>query len=200
MGYRDIFFKDKKNKSNHGWFRCTSCGKGLRKKEATIDHILPQSMGGGHDVHNLQVMCKHCNSSKGNSMIDSFRHYVENSARRDPPSKRSISSLDKALNSGKRKDLNNWINDIDIESGCGTMAITSVAIKAGIKFLAKEIGKTAVSIAVQSAAQSAVSFVGSKIDNSINSKNNQKTSEPLKIEYVANENKHHKKKWFKRKK
>ncbi len=107
--YRKTFFSDDKNKSNHGWFHCSICGRGLRKKDTTIDHIVPQSYGGGHDVHNLQPACKHCNSSKGNSMKDSFWHYVGNSARREPPTKKELRSLDKALNGG-RKAVKKWIN------------------------------------------------------------------------------------------
>jgi hypothetical protein len=31
-----------------------------------IDHLVPQSKGGGHDLSNLVISCKFCNSAKGN--------------------------------------------------------------------------------------------------------------------------------------
>ena len=74
MGYRDNYFNA--NSSNHGWYRCVSCGKSFRKGDIDIDHILPQHHGGSDDLDNLQCMCKHCNRSKQ----DDTRHSVEDYA------------------------------------------------------------------------------------------------------------------------
>lgn len=41
---------------------CKWCGA---TDDLTIDHIWPQVLGGGHDLDNLQVLCRPCNSSKG---------------------------------------------------------------------------------------------------------------------------------------
>lgn len=84
MGYRDDYFMDSANKSNHGWYTCVRCGRKLRKGDADIDHILPQSCGGEDNVDNLQCMCRHCNRSKGNSMDDSIDDYLDNEIRRNP--------------------------------------------------------------------------------------------------------------------
>lgn len=65
-GYRDTYFAN--NESNHGWYTCVRCGKKLRKGDADIDHIIPQSRGGSDGINNLQCMCKHCNRSKGNTI------------------------------------------------------------------------------------------------------------------------------------
>lgn len=53
-----------------GWYTCTRCGKKLRWKDVDVDHIQPKSKGGSNDAYNLQVMCKHCNRSKGASTED----------------------------------------------------------------------------------------------------------------------------------
>lgn len=42
---------------------CLECGA---VDELTIDHIVPVTKGGGDDVDNLQILCKRCNSRKGN--------------------------------------------------------------------------------------------------------------------------------------
>lgn len=43
-------------------------GKRLRRDEATIDHILPQSRGGQHTWENLALTAKELNSKKGNKL------------------------------------------------------------------------------------------------------------------------------------
>ena len=42
---------------------CVQCG---RTSDLTVDHIRPRSRGGTNDRSNLQVLCRSCNSSKGN--------------------------------------------------------------------------------------------------------------------------------------
>jgi len=43
---------------------CQECGKVLKDDEIEIDHIIPFSLGGPTEEHNLRVMCTDCNSSK----------------------------------------------------------------------------------------------------------------------------------------
>ena len=50
-------------KYNH---TCVYCGD---NKNLTIDHIVPVSKGGRDVFSNLQVLCKSCNSRKGNKII-----------------------------------------------------------------------------------------------------------------------------------
>lgn len=49
-----------KNKYN---FSCVHCGS---KNNLTVDHIIPVSKGGSDNESNLQLMCRSCNSKKGN--------------------------------------------------------------------------------------------------------------------------------------
>jgi hypothetical protein len=42
--------------------RCQSCGK---SDSLSIDHIIPRSSGGSHDIGNLRALCVRCNSRKG---------------------------------------------------------------------------------------------------------------------------------------
>lgn len=45
---------------------CSICGKKLTWENCTIDHIKPYSKGGKTDVKNGALMCRSCNSKKGN--------------------------------------------------------------------------------------------------------------------------------------
>lgn len=45
-------------------FKCVYCGG---KDDLTIDHIVPVSKGGSDDFNNLQILCRSCNSKKGNN-------------------------------------------------------------------------------------------------------------------------------------
>jgi 5-methylcytosine-specific restriction endonuclease McrA len=56
----NYIFKELLHKYN---FKCVECGC---KENLTIDHIKPVSKGGGDEISNLQIMCKSCNSKKGN--------------------------------------------------------------------------------------------------------------------------------------
>jgi hypothetical protein len=46
--------------------RCKSCGKVLSWVDFTLDHIDPYSKGGRSRLQNAALMCRACNSSKGN--------------------------------------------------------------------------------------------------------------------------------------
>lgn len=52
---------------------CWYCGKELPPSELTIDHVFPKSKGGDNDMDNIIMVCKSCNSSKGN--MDLFEWY-----------------------------------------------------------------------------------------------------------------------------
>lgn len=53
--------------------RCAYCGKGMTLKDATRDHVVPKSKGGGNNVKNLLPTCKKCNQMKGDMSLDKFR-------------------------------------------------------------------------------------------------------------------------------
>ena len=44
---------------------CAGCKTHFLYPNLTIDHIVPQSKGGGNHKENLQLLCNHCNSVKG---------------------------------------------------------------------------------------------------------------------------------------
>jgi len=43
-------------------YACRECGS---MEDLTVDHIVPRHEGGSDDLSNLQILCGHCNSSKG---------------------------------------------------------------------------------------------------------------------------------------
>jgi len=57
---RRILWSASKNNS------CESCGEKLTWNNFTIDHVDPYSKGGRSSLDNAAVMCRSCNSSKGN--------------------------------------------------------------------------------------------------------------------------------------
>ena len=50
-------------------YQCVYCGA---TDELAIDHIFPFSRGGSNTPDNLQVLCRSCNSSKGDSIPDDY--------------------------------------------------------------------------------------------------------------------------------
>ncbi len=57
----------------HG--RCWYCGQeiGTTERPMSIDHIVSEFGGGGHELENLVPACKPCNSRKGDRTLDQFR-------------------------------------------------------------------------------------------------------------------------------
>lgn len=55
-------------------FRCLCCDK---KKPLEADHVIPLSKGGTSWIHNIQPLCKSCNSSKGSKTVD-YRREINN--------------------------------------------------------------------------------------------------------------------------
>ncbi len=69
---RDVRF------SRHGIFErddstCQYCGKHYPRSQLTLDHVLPQSRGGGDTWENLAVACVSCNVRKGSRTPDEAR-------------------------------------------------------------------------------------------------------------------------------
>lgn len=46
--------------------KCWMCGCMLTRRTATADHLVPQSLGGGHKPENLRPACEPCNGGRGN--------------------------------------------------------------------------------------------------------------------------------------
>lgn len=45
--------------------RCNGCVSAFEFRHLEVDHIIPQAPGGGGHLENLQLLCGHCNSVKG---------------------------------------------------------------------------------------------------------------------------------------
>jgi len=53
---------------------CWYCGIQLEPEKLTKDHVFPRSKGGDNDMDNIIMVCKTCNSSKGD--MDLFEWYA----------------------------------------------------------------------------------------------------------------------------
>ena len=52
---------------------CNGCGTHFLPQHLTVDHIVAQSKGGTSHLDNLQLLCGHCNSLKGNRPMEYLR-------------------------------------------------------------------------------------------------------------------------------
>ena len=52
---------------------CVGCDTHFPFKVMEVDHILPKSRGGTDHTENLQLLCSHCNRSKGNKTMAEWR-------------------------------------------------------------------------------------------------------------------------------
>ena len=65
------FNVSKIKENNYCWY----CGKEMEPSKLTKDHVFPRSKGEANDMDNIIMVCKTCNSSKGN--MDLFEWYCE---------------------------------------------------------------------------------------------------------------------------
>ncbi len=52
---------------------CNGCGTHFLPQHLTVDHIVARSKGGTDHVENLQLLCGHCNSLKGDRPMEYLR-------------------------------------------------------------------------------------------------------------------------------
>jgi len=61
-----------------GQTTCRYCSKPLTPETATIDHVLPISLGGDHSPQNMVLSCQPCNHRRGEIMDHaSYEEYGE---------------------------------------------------------------------------------------------------------------------------
>ena len=55
-------------------YRCCMCGASARDgiTQLELDHIHPVSKGGTNELRNLQTLCRHCNSGKGDRILSAL--------------------------------------------------------------------------------------------------------------------------------
>jgi len=53
-------------------YRCALSGRELTPETASLDHILPLSRGGKHDISNVWIVDHHINSAKGTKTVEEF--------------------------------------------------------------------------------------------------------------------------------
>jgi hypothetical protein len=62
---RAIPFQTKLRVARRDNYTCQECGKTLREHELEFDHIIPHSLGGTSEEHNVRLTCLRCNRKKG---------------------------------------------------------------------------------------------------------------------------------------
>ncbi len=64
-GTSSISFQTKLRIARRDNYTCQVCGRLLREFELEFDHVIPRSLGGTSDEHNIRVTCLKCNRKKG---------------------------------------------------------------------------------------------------------------------------------------
>lgn len=51
---------------------CANCGNSVKDENIEFDYVIPWSKGGSSDEHNIALLCKTCNKSKGKKFEDKY--------------------------------------------------------------------------------------------------------------------------------
>ncbi len=49
--------------------RCRYCGRRLKLRRLTLDHVVPRSRGGSNALENLVLSCLPCNHEKADKLV-----------------------------------------------------------------------------------------------------------------------------------
>jgi len=60
----------------HQKSKCPCCSEFISFEKITIDHIIALSKGGSNYPSNIQLLCKSCNSAKGNRHSTDYREHI----------------------------------------------------------------------------------------------------------------------------
>lgn len=52
---------------------CAYCGRPLKMRSMTVDHLVPKSKGGGNSIENLMPSCRNCNLAKAADNLEMLR-------------------------------------------------------------------------------------------------------------------------------
>jgi 5-methylcytosine-specific restriction protein A len=62
----------------HYEHKCHYCGKKITDDaDLTVDHLVPLSRGGRHELSNLKICCADCNFNKGNMTESEYCNYLK---------------------------------------------------------------------------------------------------------------------------
>ena len=62
---------------------CNGCGGEYQMKDMAVDHIRPRNCGGTDIKSNLQLLCHHCNSLKGDRPMSYLLKKIERQKKRE---------------------------------------------------------------------------------------------------------------------
>ena len=65
--YKKKLYEDQQEK-------CAGCTHYYHQKDLTVDHIIPTAKGGQDTQDNKQLLCFHCNTTKGTSSMEALKH------------------------------------------------------------------------------------------------------------------------------
>lgn len=72
-GYEDVASPEDLDKMREYFnYSCAYCGKSLINETESIDHIVPRSQGGKHNIENLVISCMSCNDKKFTKSLEDF--------------------------------------------------------------------------------------------------------------------------------
>jgi 5-methylcytosine-specific restriction endonuclease McrA len=90
---------------------CQYCGQKVTRAEATYDHVLPRSQGGGTNWENIVIACVPCNQVKGGRTPQQARMKLK-SVPVKPTKLPDMLRLTFSWNKGMPDTWKNWLRDL----------------------------------------------------------------------------------------
>lgn len=120
------------------WCGCECIEQANKPHSATIEHVLPRSLGGENTWENYAMACGNCNHRRGNMSVEDFIAGKTPPKTRTTAERRQDKRTDKFVDKAHRYNVNGWVRSDGTEL-CKVMWLNSLCLNARKRKIVEDV-------------------------------------------------------------